>query len=195
MQWVTTTVVLENLRRSDEAAWQQFVERFRQPIVRFARGLGLTEDEAEDVTQETLMDFVRAYRQGQYDPEKGRLSAWLFGIAHRRVLHAFRRRAGQPHPAPAQGQSAFCRDVPDERTVRQSWDASWQRSVLHQCLEQVRIEVEPNTLRAFEMLAINRRPATDVADTLGMTRNAVFIAKHRVLKRVLELKRQFEEVA
>jgi len=194
MQWVTTTVVLENLRRSDEEAWRQFVERFRRPVVRFARDLGLSEDEAEDVTQETLMDFVRAYREGQYDPKKGRLSAWLFGIAHRRILHAFRRRAGQPRPAPGVGQTAFWRNVPDERTARASWDTSWQRAVLDQCLEQVRTEVEPNTLRAFELLAINRLPAAEVADTLGMTRNAVFIAKHRVLRRVLELKRQVEDI-
>ena len=75
MRWVTTTILLENLRNAEEAAWEQFVNRFRVPIMRFARDLGLAADEAEDVAQETLMDFVRAYRGGQYDREKGRSAA------------------------------------------------------------------------------------------------------------------------
>ncbi len=192
MQWVTTTVVLENLRNADEPAWGQFVNRFRGPIIRFACDLGMTADQAEDVAQETLMDFVRAYRSGQYDRNKGRLSSWLFGIAHRRILNAGRKLAHQPRTTPAAGRTAFWANLPDEHAVRQSWDVSWERAVLDQCLEQARAEVEPRTIRAFELFAIENRSAVEVAEELGMSRNAVFIAKHRVLKRVLELKQQFE---
>jgi len=194
MRWVTTTLLLENLRNAEEAAWEQFVERFRAPIMRFACDLGLPADEAEDVAQETLMDFVRAYRSGQYDREKGRLSAWLFGIAHRRVRHAWRQRAGQPRQVAAAQRTAFWDNLPDEEATRQSWDASWEQAVLDQCLQQVRAEVESNTIRAFELFALHGRPAADVAGELGMSRNAVFIAKHRVMKRVLELRRQFESI-
>lgn len=193
MRWVTTTLLLENLRDADEAAWEQFIGRFRAPIVRFACDLGLAADEAEDVAQETLMDFVRAYRSGQYDREKGRLSAWLFGIAHRRVRHAWRKRADQRQVAGAE-RTAFWDNLPDEEVTRQSWDASWEEMVLDQCLQQVRAEVESSTIRAFELFALQGRPAADVAGELGMSRNAVFIAKHRVMKRVLELRRQFEAV-
>ncbi len=139
------------------------------------------------------MDFVRAYRQGQYDRGKGRLSSWLFGFAHRRVLNACRGRSKQPRPAAAEGRTAFWANIPDEREIRRSWDATWERTVLDQCLEQVRAEVEPTTIRAFELFAIDNRPAAAVADELGLSPNAVFIAKHRVLKRVLELKCQFED--
>ena len=195
MRWVTTTVVLESLRGSDEAAWGRFVSRFRGPIVRFARDQGLEPDEAEDAAQETLMDFVRAYRQGQYDREKGRLSAWLFGIAHRRVLNAGRKMARRPRPLGAGHQTAFWESLPDEQAARRSWDQSWQQAVLEQCLDQIRTEMEPKTIRAFEAFAIQRRPAMDVARELGVSRNAVFIAKHRVLKRILELTHQFESVS
>jgi DNA-directed RNA polymerase specialized sigma24 family protein len=58
----------------------------------------------------------------------------------------------------------------------------------------VRAEVESNTIRAFELFALHGRPAAEVAGELGLSRNAVFIAKHRVMKRVLELRRQFEAI-
>jgi RNA polymerase sigma factor (sigma-70 family) len=192
MRWITTTLLLESLRDADEAAWKQFIDRFRAPIVRFACDLGLAADEAEDVAQETLMDFVRAYRNGQYDRERGRLSAWLFGIAHRRVRYAWRKRADQPRQVAGAERTAFWENLPDEEAARESWDASWEQTVLDQCLRQVRAEVESNTIRAFELFALQGRSAADVAGELGMSRNAVFIAKHRVMKRVLELMRQFE---
>jgi RNA polymerase sigma factor (sigma-70 family) len=194
MRWVTTTVVLENLRRSNEVAWKQFVDRFRDPIVRFAQDFGLRPEEAEDVAQETLLDFVRAYREGQYDREKGRLSAWLFGIAHRRALNAGRRLARGPRPLAAGRRTAFWANLPDEPTARRSWDQSWKQAILEQCLERLRAEMEVRTIRAFELFAIERRPAADVARELEISRNAVFIAKHRVLRRVLELTREFESV-
>ena len=195
MRWVTTTVVLENLRRSHEGAWKQFVNRFRGPIVRFARDLGLGPEEAEDVAQETLLDFVRAYRDGQYDRDKGRLSAWLFGIAHRRALNAGRQLARRSRPLAAGQRTEFWDNLPDEPTARRSWDQSWRQAILEQCLEYLRAEMESKTIRAFELFAIERRPAADVARELDMSRNAVFIAKHRVLKRILELTREFESVA
>lgn len=194
MRWVTTTILLKNLRDAEDAAWEEFVDRFRAPIVRFARGLGLAADEAEDVAQETLLDFVRAYRNGQYDREKGRLSAWLFGIAHRRVRSARRREAGRPRLLKGPARTAFWANLPDEHAARRSWDTSWERAVLDQCLERVRTEVEPSTIRAFELFAIEGRSAAAVAEELGMSRNAVFIAKHRVIKRILELREQMESV-
>ncbi|MDY7107565.1 MAG: RNA polymerase sigma factor [Planctomycetota bacterium] len=194
MRWITTTILLENLRNADEAAWEQFVVRFRAPIVGFARGLGLAVDEAEDVAQETLMDFVRAYRRGQYHREKGRLSAWLFGIAHRRVRNAWRKQGRDPRPVAGRDRTAFWANLPDDEAARRSWDMCWEQAVVEHCLRQVGSEVEPSTIRAFELFAIEGRPAAAVAEELGMSENAVFIAKHRVIKRILELREQMESV-
>ena len=95
MTWVTTATVLQNLRDYDNReAWGSFAERFRRPVVSFARGMGLKTADAEDVAQETMLAFAEAYRKGSYDPAKGRLSKFLFGIAYRQSLKF--RRAGAP---------------------------------------------------------------------------------------------------
>lgn len=195
MEWVTTTIALNRLRDAEETTWQQFVERFRLPIIHFANGLGLAAHDAEDVAQETLLDFVKAYREGQYDRRKGHLRDWLFGIAYRRVLNARKKCVRDQKQSPAPDHTAFWGNLPDQETARQSWDESWQKTVLEICLEQVRMEVEPITIHAFELFAIQGKPANLVAQQLEMTTNAVFLAKHRVLKRVLELKSEFEDVA
>ncbi len=73
MKWITTTLVLEQLLDSEAAVWSVFVDRFRTPVVRVAQEFGLDAEGAEDVAQETLTDFMRAYREGKYDRTKGKL--------------------------------------------------------------------------------------------------------------------------
>ena len=52
--------------------------------------------------------------------------------------------------------------------------------------------MEPKTYRAFELVVFSKRDAAAVADELGMTRNAVFKAKHRIVRRIRELQASFE---
>jgi len=194
MQWLTTSLVLERLRDDEAGTWALFVHRFRQPVVMFARDLGLPLDEAEDAAQETLKEFVTAYRQGKYDRNRGRLRSWLFGIAHRVVLNRRRLLARDRKRQPAGQRTAFWDALPAEELAYKSWDEHWQRAVFTQCMQQVQTELDPKTVRAFELFAMNGRPASDVAADLGMSRNAVFLAKHRVLKRIRQLRDQIDDV-
>jgi RNA polymerase sigma factor (sigma-70 family) len=192
--WVTTTLVLDQLRNLDDEAWQLFDQRFRAPIVRFARKLSLESNEAEDVAQETLISFVEAFREGRYDRERGRLSSWLFGIAYRKVLRARRNRV-RDHKQGAPQPTVFWEEQEGEDEAERQWELAWKQSILRKCLEQVRNEVQERTYRAFELVALQGKDPAQVADDLGITRNAVFIAKHRVLKRVRELQEELEDDA
>jgi RNA polymerase sigma factor (sigma-70 family) len=196
VEWVTTSTVLDKLGDfKNRTVWDLFVARFRLPIVSFARKMGLAEQDAEDVAQQTLLDFARAFRAGCYDRSRGRLNKWLFGIAYRRVLKAreqFARRERQV--APDADGTSFWATIPEERPATTFWDSAWRRAMLQQCLDGVRCEVQPSTYRAFEMVTFERRSPADAAAELGLTRNAVFIAKHRVATRLRELRREYEEV-
>ena len=194
MQWVTTSVILSQLQDDEPRTWDAFIARFRRPIVSFARAQGLPEEEAEDAAQETLSAFLRAYREGRYDRGGGRLHSWLFGIAHRVVLNRRRTLARERQRQPIAARTAFWDAVPAEEAVRRSWDDSWHQAIFDQCLQQVRAELQPKTVLAFEAYALNGRPASDVARELEMSRNAVFLAKHRVLTRIRELRDELETV-
>jgi len=52
--------------------------------------------------------------------------------------------------------------------------------------------VSPQTLEAFVMFGLQGQPAEVVAERLGMTTNAVFGAKRRVLERLEDLKAAME---
>lgn len=189
---VTNTTLLQGLKDADNrTVWRQYVERYRPLILRYAARLGAPEAEAEDIAQATLLAFSTAYRQGKYDRDRGRLSAWLFGIARNEVLAWNRARSKRPLAA-TDGDGRIHAMVAEDELAK-LWQREWQDSIVAECLKLVRCEVKPETLRAFELFALEERPADEVGAELGMTPNAVFGAKRRVLQRVRELMPLVEE--
>lgn len=194
-EWITTSTVLERLSDfGDRGAWEHFAERFHRPIQMFARKQGLAENECADVAQESLLAFAEAYRRGEYDRTKGRLSNWLFGIAWRRIDHARRKadRRAEHEGDALDSRMADAQDVPSAASAE--WQELWERSILEHCLRQMRKENQPATFRAFEMLVLEKRTIEDAEAELGMSRNAIAIAKHRVSARLRELVAQCDEV-
>lgn len=195
-EWITTSTILSKLRDYDDrGAWERFVARFRGPIVHLALGQGMKSADAEDVAQETLLAFADGFRAGRFDASKGRLSRWLFGIAYRQILRSREARGRRSAVGvPADETANQLADLPDEAQATRSWDLEWERAILAQCLARARSEVEPRTFRAFELAALENRDAGAVAAELSIDVKAVYNAKHRLLKRVRELRESMERV-
>jgi RNA polymerase sigma-70 factor (ECF subfamily) len=196
MDWVTTTTILERLRNQDEDAWSTFVRRFRGPVTRFAVSLGVARSDAEDVAQETLVAFAEGYRAGRYDRSRGRLRQWLFGIAHHQVQRQRRRDARPERPAPGGPDTAesFWQEVPDDDVEWTTWDSEWTRHLLEEALGRLREELQPTSLRAFELTVLEEHDPAEAAAILGVSVKVVYNAKHRALKRLRELQEELEAV-
>ena len=192
---VTSTSLLEGLEDpSNDVIWLQFVERYRPLIVRYGRRLGLESNDAEDVAQASLMAFCEAYRERKYRRERGRLREWLFGIVHNQVRNWQRRSARRGAVLSETHADGALGDLESREGLEQEWAEEWRASVAVACLDEVRREVQPTTFRAFELFALEGRPADEVAVELGLTPNAVYGAKRRILRRVRELRPLMEDV-
>lgn len=190
----TNTALLAGLRdRNNDACWSEFFDRYQPVLLAFARKLGLNDQDAQDAAQETLIAFVGNYREGGYDREKGRLRTWLMGIASHKIRDVQRKRGREVVIVNNPDSTAFLNKVPDDEQVSKVWDEEWQQAVVKRCLEEVRKQVKPKTMEAFELFAIEGLPAEKVAEQLGMTENAVWIAKNRVLSRMREIQKEYEE--
>jgi RNA polymerase sigma-70 factor (ECF subfamily) len=190
----TNTMLLLGLRdQGDDRIWSEFCSRYRPLLVSFARRLGLAAQDAQDAAQEALLAFATAYREGKYDREKGRLRTWLSAIATRKVRDIQRHRLRDLATGAGGETKDLIREIPDDRAVADLWDAEWRRAVVSACLQEIRGQVEPTTLQAFELFVLKEWPAESVATHLGISRNAVFLAKRRVLTRMREIQRQLED--
>jgi len=193
-EWATTTTILQNLREySNDDAWRRLVERFRPPIARFAERSGALPADADDVAQETLTAFAEAFRSGRYDPARGRLSQWLFGIAYKQVLRQRQSSARENAKRAVGGSSALMSHIPDEKSAEDVWNIEWERAVMQACMTRAQNEFEPETIRAFEAAVRDGRSAAEVADELGVPVKRIYNAKHRVLTRLRELRSELED--
>lgn len=194
---ITSASLLASLKDHQNAtAWHDYLGRYRPLVVRYLQRTGLHAADAEDVAQEALLAFATSYRNGKYDPARGRLRSWLFGIAQtvlRNWQRRNHRRERQVVDAPDDATGVLGR-IADDDHLAALWDEEWQEAVLRQCLAEVRAEVEEKTFRAFERFALEGVAASDVAAELGMTENAVFGAKRRVLDRVKALRPALDDV-
>lgn len=178
----TTTKLLDALHDlNNEPVWSQFDARYRPVIAGLARRLGLSADEAEDVAQQSLSEFVRSYRDGKYDRTKGRLSSWLLGIAHHSAIRVLRMKR------PADDESVS--EVADEPSLRSLWDEERDRDILMRAIAILRDQatVDPRTLLAFELSALRGVPAAETASQCGMTVEQVYVVRSRLTKRLREL--------
>ena len=196
MEWVTTSTILHDLRDyANAAAWQSFVDRFRGPIVRFVAKLGLSQADAEEVAQEALLAFAEKLRAGLYDPERARLRSWLFGMVYMQALKQRDRNRRRELPLAERPEiEQAMAEIPDEKTVADLWDTHWERFLVQECFRQVQREFAPESVRAFELVVKEGRSPQEAATEAGVSVKSVYNAKHRILKRIRELKTEIEEV-
>lgn len=179
----TTTTLLHDLGDpANQHVWIEFDGRFRPILHALGRRMGLADADAADAAQESLAEFVRAYRQGKYDRDRGRLSSWLIGIARHCIADIYEQRDGARAVA---GQSAIDA-LPDDQHMSMIWDEECRREILHRALQQLREETRtsPQTLEAFELVAIQQQSPAQAALQLGVEVNDIYLAKHRCLKRL-----------
>lgn len=187
----TTTALLDALLNSeDEAIWTEFDGRYRPIITGFAMRLGLPPTDAADIAQETLLQFLRDYRCGKYDRSRGRLGAWVIGIARHRVYDLKR---AQVRRRERRGESAIV-DLPDEGRMTRIWDEECRQAILKEALAKLRetTRTDPKTIDAFVRHVIDRQPPETVARELGMSVQAVYLAKHRCLARLRTIVEELE---
>jgi len=190
----TCTTLLEQLNDLEDAAWTGFVNHYQPVLLAIARRRGLRDDRADDAVQATLTTFFETYRGGRFNREKGGLKNWLLGIARNKFREALRAVANSPAQFPeTSATTGFAGRIPESETWSDTIEEEeWERGVFAECLSRVREEVDRNTFEAFRFYGIEGLPASQVAERLGTTVNAVYIAKHRVLTRLRELAKEYE---
>jgi RNA polymerase sigma-70 factor (ECF subfamily) len=193
----TTTELLSALRqRGDGPVWTLFCERYRPLVSRFARkNFTLSDADAEDVAQDTLSAFHTAYRRGDYDRDRGRLRKWLFGIAANQVRTFLRKKyaSKEVSSSSVSNLTGPAGAILDESVWERQWEEEWRQAIYQQCMVEVRRQFNAQTVEAFELFAKDGLSAQEVAEQLGMTTNAVYLAKQHILKRIRELLPYMEE--
>ncbi len=170
----------------DQKRWQEFFDAYWKLIHGAARKAGLTETEAQEVVQETLITVAKKIEQLKYDPAIGSFKGWLLNITRWRIGDQFRKRK----PAQVSSRStsrgtrrtATIERLPDaaEFNFDAVWDEEWRKNLLRTATERVKKKVDPKQYQIFDCYVLKQWPARKVADELRVSIAQVYLAKHRV---------------
>ena len=166
----------------DQRKWQEFFETYWRLIYGVARKGGLTDAEAQDVVQETVITVAKNITK--YERTAGSFKGWLLHITRWRIADQFRQRAPADQPRPARDDSrratATIDRVPDGFDLDAAWEEEWQRNVLAAALERVKRQVDAKHYQIFDCVVLKHWPVAKVATELRVSVAQVYLVRHRV---------------
>jgi RNA polymerase sigma factor (sigma-70 family) len=175
----------------DAEAWARFVEVYGPLVYEYGRRHGLQDADAADLTQEVLLAVAGAAGTFSYDPSRGAFRSWLFTVARTKRLKSAAAQARQPRGSGDPAVAGRLDALPGRDDGGDEWDRSYRQRLLDWAAERVRGEFKEATWQAFWRTAVGREGPHEVAESLGMSVGAVYVAKSRVLARIRE---QVEQV-
>jgi RNA polymerase sigma-70 factor (ECF subfamily) len=170
----------------DDESWREFFGIYRQLLFSFARKAGLSEQESEEVVQETVISVAKTIKEFEYDPDRCSFKSWLRHLAQKRIADAFRKRGRQPQiPETVPGDATrtpVIERVPDPAAAHldELWQEQWEKELLHAALARVKAQVSSEQYQLFDFYALKKMPVAKVAAALGTSAAQVYLAKHRV---------------
>ena len=182
----TSASLLDRIRRqNDDAGWQRMVTLYL-PLIHgwMRRDICLDENDADDIAQDVLAVVVR--RIGEFERQRtGSFRAWLKAITVNCLRQTLRHRHNHAVGSGDSHVLQLLQELEDpDGQISSLWNREHDEFVMRQLLQSIKNEFAKSTWQAFERFAVQGRPADVVAAELGMTANAVFIAKSRVMTRL-----------
>jgi len=171
----------------NSADWQRLVDLYTPLIRGWLHRHSVPQQDAEDVLQEVFTVVARRLPDFRHNQRTGAFRTWLRTITFNCVRDFWksnRLRAQAPGGTDFGGYLDQLAD-PDN-PLTQAWDREHDLFITRRLLDMLQPQFEPNTWKAFQRVALDGASASDVAAELGITVNAVFIAKSRVLSKLRE---------
>jgi RNA polymerase sigma factor (sigma-70 family) len=179
----------------DQRSWDEFRALYAGLIRRAAMRAGLSETEAQDVEQETLLRVARTI--AQFDPAAGSFKGWLLNQVRWRIADHFRHRANEEkhrHHAHLPGdadRTGTIEGLADPRNLDAVWDEEWHRTLLERAVANVCRRANPKHAQILDLCLLRGQSAAQTARALDVSLMTVYLVKTRLGQ---ELKREVDRL-
>ncbi len=175
----TNVSLLRKLQsRSDTFAWSQFAQLYAPLLHAWIGKLGINEPDRSDIVQEVFMLLLGKMSKFQYDRQQS-FRGWLRTITVNKCRDLLRERRRVIEP--------LLMEKLDRASASDSEflaEAEYRESLARRALALMRHHFSETTWQACWMHVAEGQSANAVAKKLGVTENAVYLARARVLKRL-----------
>jgi len=172
----------------DQESWKTFFDTYWKLIYNAAIKAGLTDAEAQDVVQETVLSVLKSMPTFEYDAAKGSFKTWLLRLTSWRIVDQFRKRQkGIDRPSNRDQTSTETAGIervadPVSQQLESTWDQEWEENLVDAALERVKKKVDSKQYQVFDLYVFKKWSVTKVAQTLKVNPGKVYLVKHRISK-------------
>ena len=182
----TSLSLLQRIRTGDNSGWSHVVDLYSPLIYHWCQRWGVEHSDADDVAQEVFHAAALGIGTFRREREGDTFRGWLRGITRHKVTAYWRSRSN--NPASPGGSEVWQRlqEIPERDAPEDEAEAAQFSALYHRAVRLLQSEFEQRTWLAFWRTTVDEQPAVAVATELGMSANAVRMAKSRVLHRLRE---------
>ena len=182
----TSSTLLARIKDKDQEAWWRFVHLYSPLVYGWCRRFGLQDADAADVGQDVFRTVAQSINGFHHDQKGDSFRGWLRTVTRTRVLDYRRRKAGAAQGFGGSDSHEQWFEIPDESTDSGSTDEDDKLSLSWRAIDMVLENCKEETRQAFLRVVVEGQSPADVARDLGMTVNAVYLAKSHTLRRIRE---------
>jgi RNA polymerase sigma-70 factor (ECF subfamily) len=181
----TSSRLIAGLRDCDGDAWRLMAALYAPLVHRWVVRTGLRQEDAADIVQEVFTVVFRRVASFRKEQPGDSFRGWLRGITQNIVRNHVRRVAGRPQAAGGSEAQRQLQQAPADLSSSGLDDG--YGAVCRRALNLIQAEFEHTTWQAFWLVAVEGQSSSAVAEGLGITLNAVYLAKSRVARRLREV--------
>ena len=180
----------------DASSWERFYHIYHPLLFRYSCSLGLSQTDAEDLVQETVVSVSKSIETFQYEPQRSRFKGWLFTIIKRKFIDLRRSQKRKKHllhtdldQSAAEISMMSAEASQSEGPDQQLWERDWEAFVKERTFKRLKERFKIEYLQIFD-LAVNKEWSTSrIAEHLKISKASVYLKLHR-MRRALRKERQ-----
>ncbi len=186
----TASNLLEQVKANVGPAWQRLAALYAPLVYSWARRAGLQAEDAADVVQEVFRAVLTHIADYESGPRPGSFRAWLWTITRNKLNDHWRLRRRQPVAVGGSDAQKRLLESPAPDCPQDEEPVGGDGGVLQRALERIRPQFHERTWQAFYRVTAEGKVPAEVAAELGMSVNAVYVARSRILA---QLRRELGE--
>lgn len=175
----TRKTLLERVKKlRDDNSWEDFALYYKGYIFAVIQGMGMTNQDAEDLSQKVLLKLWKNLPDYEYRPGNCKFRTWLCTVIRSEVYSWLRSQQSQDRRIEKYrnnlDDNSFT--VPEIEKIAEN---EWKDHIGKMAWENIKDSFSQNVIEAFLMFT-DGKGTREIAESLGVEENTVNVYKKRV---------------
>lgn len=185
----TSQSLLERVKTDDQNAWRQLLHVYGPLVARWCERSGINEDDSADILQEVFRSVSSGVAKFKPQRSVGSFRSWLKTITRTKIIDNIRSQNKNPSGRGGSTAHQQIANAPDpligEEDENSEEEAENENAiVVRRAMELIKPEFSEQNWSAFEKIVMDGASATDIANDLGISPQAVRQANYRIRRRL-----------